>query len=107
MKFTLRHIALCVVVALLSTTALLSATAHQAAEQQTAFSPACLPFSSENSHAQNSQRTIPNSQFSLSSQDSIRYNYFFLEAVRQQNAGHYAAAFDLLSHALAINPRAA
>ena len=107
MKFTLRHIALCVVVALLLTTALLSATAHQAAEQQTAFSPACLPFSSENSHAQNSQRTIPNSQFSLSSQDSIRYNYFFLEAVRQQNAGHYAAAFDLLSHALAINPRAA
>jgi len=107
MKFTLRHIAFCVVVALLSTTALLSATAHQAAEQQTAFSPAGRPFSSDNSHAQNSQRTIPNSQFSLSSQDSIRYNYFFLEAVRQQNAGHYAAAFDLLSHALAINPRAA
>ena len=43
----------------------------------------------------------------LSYNDSRRYNYFFLEAVRQQEAGHYAAAFDLLSHCLDINPKAA
>ncbi len=43
----------------------------------------------------------------LSYNDSRRYNYFFLEAVRQQEAGHYAAAFDLVSHCLDINPKAA
>ncbi len=43
----------------------------------------------------------------LSYNDSRRYDYFFLEAVRQQEAGHYAAAFDLLSHCLEINPKAA
>ncbi|HBN46567.1 MAG TPA: hypothetical protein DD401_02745 [Prevotella sp.] len=39
--------------------------------------------------------------------DSRRYDYFFLEAVRQQEEGHYAAAFDLLRHCLEINPKAA
>ena len=43
----------------------------------------------------------------LSYNNSRRYNYFFLEAVRQQEAGHYAAAFDLLNHCLDINPKAA
>ena len=43
----------------------------------------------------------------LSYNDSRRYGYFFLEAVRQQEAGHYAAAFDLLQHSLDINPNAA
>lgn len=43
----------------------------------------------------------------LSYNDSRRYNYFFLEAVRQQEAGRYAAAFDLVSHCLDINPKAA
>ena len=43
----------------------------------------------------------------LSHNDRRRYQYFFLEALRQQNAGHDAAAFDLLSHCLAINPNAA
>lgn len=43
----------------------------------------------------------------LSYEDSLRYNYFFLEAMRQQNAGHYDAAYDLLSHSLDINPQAA
>lgn len=37
---------------------------------------------------------------------STRYNYFFLEAVRQQEMGNFAAAFDLLRHALDINPNA-
>ena len=43
----------------------------------------------------------------LSYADSRRFGYFFLEAVNQQNAGHYAAAFDLLNHCLDINPNAA
>lgn len=38
---------------------------------------------------------------------SRRYDYFFLEAVRQQNTGHYAAAFDLLRHCHELNPQAA
>lgn len=43
----------------------------------------------------------------LSYEDSLRYQYFFLEALRQQNAGHYDAAYDLLAHSLDINPQAA
>lgn len=43
----------------------------------------------------------------LSYEASRRYAYFFLEAVKQQNAGHYAAAFDLINHCLDINPNAA
>jgi len=31
-----------------------------------------------------------------------RHEYFFLEAVNQQNAGNYAAAYDLLTHCLSI-----
>lgn len=36
-----------------------------------------------------------------------RYDYFFLEAARQQAAGKYSEAFDLLEHARNINPSAA
>ena len=36
----------------------------------------------------------------------MRYNYFFLEAIRQQEMGNMAAAFDLLNHAKDINPGA-
>lgn len=43
----------------------------------------------------------------LSANDSKRYDYFFLEAIRQQNAGHFNEAFDLLEHARGINPDAA
>lgn len=43
----------------------------------------------------------------LSYNDRRRYDLFFLEAIRQQNAGHYAAAFDLLSHCLEIDSTAA
>lgn len=42
----------------------------------------------------------------LSPEKQRRYSYFFLEAVRQQNAGKYSAAFDLLSHCLRIDPEA-
>lgn len=44
---------------------------------------------------------------SLSYEASRRYNYFFLEAVHQQNAGHYDAAFDLINYCLQLNPNAA
>lgn len=43
----------------------------------------------------------------LSYEDSLRYNYIFLEAVRQQNNGNYDAAYELLSRAVKINPHAA
>ena len=43
----------------------------------------------------------------LSGNDQKRYDYFFLEAVRQQDAGNYSEAFDLLEHARSINPQAA
>lgn len=36
-----------------------------------------------------------------------RYTYFFLEAIKQQEQGHYAAAFDLFRHARDINPTSA
>lgn len=52
-----------------------------------------------------SQKVVAEHQ--LSANDSKRYDYFFLEAIRQQNAGHYNEAFDLLEHARGINPDAA
>ena len=41
---------------------------------------------------------------SLNENDAKRFNYFFLEAVRQQHLGNYAGAFDLFRHCLEINP---
>jgi len=43
----------------------------------------------------------------ISQSDSLRFDYFFLQAVSEQNAGHYDAAFDLLNHCVSINPHAA
>ena len=43
----------------------------------------------------------------LSDNDAKRFNYFYLEAVRQQQAGNYAAAYDLFSHCLDIHPTSA
>lgn len=42
----------------------------------------------------------------LSESDKLRFQYFYLGAANQQTMGHYAAAFDLLSHCLTINPNA-
>lgn len=42
----------------------------------------------------------------LSANDRSRYQYFFLEALAQQEQHHWAAAFDLYRHALDINPNA-
>jgi tetratricopeptide (TPR) repeat protein len=49
---------------------------------------------------------VKDSVHQISYVDSVRFKYFFLEAERQQNADHYAAAFDLLEHCKAINPYA-
>ena len=43
----------------------------------------------------------------LSYNDKRRFDYFFLEAVKQENIGNYASALDLMNHCLAINPNAA
>lgn len=40
----------------------------------------------------------------LSDNDQKRFDYFYLEAIRQGEADHYAAAFDLLRHCLDIDP---
>ena len=40
-------------------------------------------------------------------EDSLQsYNYFFLEAIRQQEMSNLTAAFDLLCHARDLNPQA-
>ena len=39
--------------------------------------------------------------------DSLQsYDYFYLEALRQQDMGNLTAAFDLLCHARDLNPQA-
>lgn len=43
----------------------------------------------------------------ISHNDSMRFKIFYFEAVKQQVAGNYDAAYDLLSHCLDINPNAA
>ena len=43
----------------------------------------------------------------LTADEQQRYQYYFLEALRQQNAENYAAAFDLLARCLAIDSTAA
>lgn len=43
----------------------------------------------------------------LSKNDRARFQYFFLEAVRQQQIEHYAAAYDLLEHCRQIDPQSA
>ena len=43
----------------------------------------------------------------LPANDRKRFDYFFLEAIRQQGAGNLSSAFDLLEHARHINPKAA
>lgn len=45
--------------------------------------------------------------FAIDRNAKKRYDYFFLEAARQQAAGHYSEAFSLLEHCRKINPNAA
>lgn len=48
---------------------------------------------------------IPEKQ--LTHNDSLRFKMFYFEAVNQQSAGKFDAAYDLLRHCLEINPLAA
>ena len=43
----------------------------------------------------------------VSHNDSLRFKIYYYEAVRQQVAGNYDAAYDLLRHCISINPSAA
>ena len=43
----------------------------------------------------------------LSHNDALRFKYFYLEAVNQQQKGNFDAAFDLYRHCLTIDPNAA
>lgn len=66
-----------------------------------------LPVTSRDRASAASEVGMSMNADTLSHQDQRRYSYFFLEAVRQENAGNNDAAFDLLSHCLRINPQAA
>ena len=50
-------------------------------------------------------RVVPTK--TLSYNDQRRFDYFFLEAVKQENTGNYASALTLMNHCLSINPNAA
>lgn len=84
MKFSTKHIALALVALLFCSAALPSL----ARKKKVAKTAAVV------------EDTIP-------ANDKKRFDYFFLEAIRQQGAGNYSAAFDLLEHARTINPKAA
>jgi tetratricopeptide (TPR) repeat protein len=43
---------------------------------------------------------------SLTDEEQTKFNYFFLESVRQSGLGHNTAAFELLNHCREINPDA-
>ncbi|MCD8297179.1 MAG: tetratricopeptide repeat protein, partial [Prevotella sp.] len=43
----------------------------------------------------------------ISHNDSLRFKFFYIEAVKQQISGNYDAAYDLLQHCLDIAPNAA
>lgn len=43
----------------------------------------------------------------ISHNDSLRFKYFYYEALKQQLKGNYDAAYELLNHCLRINPNSA
>ncbi len=49
------------------------------------------------------QATTPKQEQRLSDNDMRRYQYFYLEAVRQEGLGNYPEAFDLFRHCLEID----
>lgn len=51
----------------------------------------------------NTQQSLPQ----LSAEEQRKYDYYFLEAVKLRGQKSYDAAFDMLQHALTINPNAA
>lgn len=52
------------------------------------------------------QAQTPKQEQRLSDNDMRRYQYFYLEAVRQEGLGNYPEAFDLYRHCLEIDPLA-
>lgn len=73
---------------------------------------ALLAFGSGNVMAKEKKnsKTVPMVQLQPARPSDVvqkRFNYYFLEALRQQSAGHQAAAMELLNHCLDINPNAA
>ncbi|MDD6471825.1 MAG: tetratricopeptide repeat protein [Bacteroidales bacterium] len=67
----------------------------------------CLPLSAGRQTDKQvkalSEETVP----VLSSQEQRRFDYFFIEAVRQKQQGNYDAAYELIRHCLSINPESA
>ena len=63
-----------------------------------------LPAMAARKKKQPVQQAQPVQLVVLSENDAKRFNYFFLEAVRQQQLSNYAAAYDLYNHCLDINP---
>lgn len=53
--------------------------------------------------AKNTVKALP----PLNRNDSLRFKYFYYEALKQQMKGNYDAAYELLAHCLRINPNAA
>ena len=49
------------------------------------------------------QATTPRQEQRLSDNDMRRYQYFYLEAIRQEGLGNYPEAFDLYRHCLEID----
>lgn len=84
MKFSTKHIALALVALL--------------------FCSAALPSLARKKKV---TKTVAVVEDTIPANDKKRFDYFFLEAIRQQGAGNYSAAFDLLEHARTINPKAA
>lgn len=58
--------------------------------------------------AQPEGRSVPVMHLpAISHNDSLRFNMYYYEAVKQQISGNYDAAYDLLEHCIGINPNAA
>ena len=67
----------------------------------------CLTIEAQKKHRPVDDVEVqPVFRMQLSENDAKRFNYFFLEAVRQQQKENYAAAFDLFKHCLDIDPQA-
>lgn len=49
---------------------------------------------------------VPLSMNAIEKDSLVRFNYYFLEALRQQDMGHLSAAFELFRHAHELNPTA-
>ena len=85
-----RFLTRCMIITVIAIVALTGATSVQAKKKK-------------NKKVRQAQPAIT---IKLSENDSKRFNYFFLEAVRQEQMGNSTAAFDLYKHCLNINPQA-